>query len=229
LKAEYALTLMSLVAAWSPLARAQETTLHFRADPTMIDVTFDRARVSPEDVKRWMKLSDFISSENGYQVPPSLGLCRRDDPRYVGCGAAQEFPDLHNAAVNLNEIRKNITDLDPNRFPADLSRVVLYLRQIQNFSLWANTQQLEFLEKRNVPALESAFQKIDPKKSCGTVLDQIRDTSDKLAAWTLAQHDWYNCVLREELDQIGPYPHKAWESFLSAHGIREHVSQEEVN
>src|SRR6266550_5786566 len=65
-------------------AQAQETTLHFRADPTMIDVTFDRARVSPEDVKQWMQLADFVSSENGYQVPPSRGLCRRDDPRYVG-------------------------------------------------------------------------------------------------------------------------------------------------
>ena len=210
-------------------AQAQETTLHFRADPTMIDVTFDRARVSPEDVKRWMQLADFVSSENGYQVPPSLGLCSRDDPRYVGCDTVQEFPDLHNAAVNLDDIRKNIAELDPKRFPADLFPVVLYLRQIQYFALWANTQQLEFLEKGNVSALESVFQRIEPRMSCGMILDQTRGISDKVAAWNLVRHDWYNCVLREEMKQIGPYPHKAWQSFLSAHGIHEHVFQEEVN
>jgi hypothetical protein len=221
---------MILVAVWSPFARAQETTLHFRADPTMIDVTFDRARVSSEEVKRWMQLADFVSSENGYQVPPSLALCRRNDPRYVGCDTAQEFPDVRNAAVNLDDIRKNIAELDPKGFPADLSPVVLYLRQIQYFILWADTQQLEFLEKGKVSPLEAVFQRIDPKMSCGTILDQIiRSASDKVDAWNLVQHDWYNCVLREEMKQIGPYPHKAWDSFLSAHGLHEHIFQQEVN
>jgi hypothetical protein len=117
----------------------------------------------------------------------------------------------------------------PKRFPDDLSPVVLYLKQIQRFALWRDTQIVQFVETGNVAALESVFQTVDPKVSCKTALDQIRSANDKRRAWGLVSYDWGNCVWREERNRIGPYPQKAWESFISAHGIREHVFQEEIN
>jgi hypothetical protein len=213
----------------SPALEAQQTTLRFHADPTIIDVTFDAANVRIEDVKKWMQLRDYISNENGYQVPVSLEECHKEDPRYVDCGIDRGSLNIHDARLNMDKIRKNFADLDPKRFPDDLSSVVLYLKQIQRFALWRDAQIVQFVETGKVSALESAFQTINPQVSCKTTLDQIRSETDKARAWELVWHDWDNCVLKAERKQIGPYPQKAWESFISAHGIREHVFQEEIN
>lgn len=51
---------------------------------------------------------------------------------------------------------------------------------------------------------------------------------DKDQAWELVAVGWGNCVLKEEMKKIGAYPQKAWESFVSAHGIREHVFQQGI-
>jgi hypothetical protein len=219
---------LSLALGISPAAKAQQTTLRFRADPTIIEVTFDAARLRTEDVKRWMQLRDLISNENGYQVPAWLEQCFRDDPRYVPCGGEPSI-DINNARLNLGRIRDAISNLDQKRFPTDLSPVVLYLRRIQEFALWKETQRLLFFQTGNIGQLESPFQKINPKVSCEAALNQIRNTTDRLQASELARVNWGNCVWAEERKQIGPYPQKAWDSFVSAHGIHEHVFQEEID
>src|SRR5581483_11664634 len=113
--------------------------------------------------------------------------------------------------LNLEKIRTVIANLDPNRFPPDLSPVVLYLRGLQEFALWKETQRLAFFQTGDVSQLESRFHEIDPKASCKTALDEIRRTNDKQQAQELAWHDWANCVVHEEYKKIGPYPQKAWD------------------
>ena len=38
-------------------------------------ITFDTARMSEKEVRRWIRLSPNISNSNSYLVPESLGLC----------------------------------------------------------------------------------------------------------------------------------------------------------
>ena len=196
--------------------------------PMVIDVTFDTARVSVEELSRWMQLRDLISNENGYQVPFALEQCFSDDPRYVPCNGEIPSIDLNNARLNLEKIRALIGNLDGNHFPAELSPIVLHLRQIQEFALWKETQRLAFFQTGNVRQLESNFQKVDPKTSCKAALEQIRRAADKQQAQKLARHDWENCLWEEDRRQIGPYPQKVWDAFLSAYGIRERVFQKEI-
>jgi hypothetical protein len=100
----------------SPALEAQQTTLRFHADPTIIDVTFDAANVRIEDVKKWMQLRDYISNENGYQVPVSLEECHKEDPRYVDCGIDRGSLNIHDARLNMDKTRKNFADLDSEAF-----------------------------------------------------------------------------------------------------------------
>ena len=179
-----------------------------------------------------MRLQPNISGErryDGYGVFFSLDTCFLDDPRYVECGGQSELPNINNARLNLEKIKMTIAELDPSEFPDDLTPVVLHLREFQSFALWPVTQDLEFVQSGKISALESVYRTIDPKVSCRTILDRIRKTDDRGQAWKLVRHDWYNCIWSEETKQLGPYPQKAWDSFLSAHGIHERVFQEEVN
>jgi len=220
-------SLMAICAAPSRVEAQETTTLRFEAWPTIIEVTFNPAQVPLEDVRRWMQLANYISNENGYQVPFWLEECFKDDPRYVPCGPDASL-NINNAQLNLEKIRTVIANLDPKNFPVELSPVVSYLRRIQNFGLWRETQRLKFFQTGNLMYLETPFENLDPKTACKAVLDQLRNAADKEQASGLARHDWENCVWREEMKQIGQYPQQAWETFLTAHGIRERISQEEV-
>ena len=207
---------------------AQEMTLRFGAWPMVINVTFDASRVPAADVNRWMQLADYISNENGYQVPPALEDCPSNDARYTPCDGGVSINPT-NARLNLLKIQAAIGDLDTKRFPADLAPVVAYLRQIQEFALWKESKRFEFFQTGNSARLESSFHDIAPKLSCRSELLAIRAALSKQEAEGLARHDWGNCVLREEMKKLGSYPQRDWESFLSAHGIREEIKQEDLN
>ena len=203
--------------------------MQFKAWPTVINVTFDTRHVTAADVNRWMQLADYISNENGYQVPVPLEECPPNDSRYIPCEHGKVFINPQNARLNLLKIQTAISDLDVARFPADLSPIVLYLRRIQGFALWKESKRFEFFQTAKVAALESVFHEIDPKVSCQPELLAIRAASSNEEAEELVRHDWGNCVWKEEMKKLGPYPQSEWESFLSAHGIREEVKQEDVN
>jgi len=226
----FGVILASLMAicAVSSRVEAQETTLRFEAWPTIIEVTFNPDQVPTEDLRQWMEVADYISNENGYQVPLWLEQCFKEDPRYAPCGPDEASLNINNAQLNLDKIRTVIANLESKRFPVELSPVVSYLRRIQTFALWRETQRLKFVQTGNLMYLESPFENIDPKTACKAVLDQLRNVADKEQASGLARHDWENCVWHERMKQIGQYPQKAWETFLAAHGIRERISQEEI-
>jgi hypothetical protein len=206
--------------------KPQRTTIRMPCVSCIYEVTFDSSQLSPAEVKRWMQLSPEISPYNDYQLPERLESCFLDDPRYQGCGKEQVRVNFHNAQLNLAKIRHRIRDLNPKRYPADLSEVVLYLRAIQSFGLHAGTQRLAFARTGDVSALESEFDRINPKLVCGTVLERIRSATSEAETSSLSRRDWSNCVWSAEIKRIGDYPTKAWEKFLAAHGIREHYVEE---
>lgn len=223
-------TILFVLYALSGHPRAQETKIRIPLAGDIDEVTFDSAQVPPSEVKRWIRLSPNVGPYNNYLVPENIELCKSDDTRYEGCGKEQEGVNLHNAQLNLDTIRGRIRALDPDRYPADLKEVVVYVRRIQSFALWAETQKLAFVESGDVSILESTFTGgIDPKRSCGTVLDRITKAENQAERSKLARFDWFNCVLEVQKQRIGEYPQGAWEKFLADHGIREHFIQEEVN
>ncbi len=207
----------------------QANTIRILARIGVDEVTFDPGRVSALEVRRWIQLSPIVGGDNGYLVPEVLEQCPLDDPRYVGCGKEQESVNFHNAQLNLDKIRQRIRDLDSDHYPADLKDVVLYIRRIQSFWLWRETQRLAFVKSADLAALESEFEEINPKLTCREVLDRIRNAKSPAETFQLVRVDWSNCMWHAEQRQVGEYPQSTWEKFLADHGIREHYIEEEVD
>ena len=106
---------------------------------------------------------------------------------------------------------------------ADLSVVVMYLKEIQMCGLWTNTQLLVFVSNCDVSVLQSKFDGFDPSVSCGGVLRRISGAKSPFEASQIARTDWADCVWKAEKKRIGEYPKDTWECFLSAHGMREQM------
>jgi hypothetical protein len=193
-------------------------------------VTYDPARVSEQDVRRWIQLSPDVSPSNFYQVPEEIEFCiSAMDPGYEPCGKSADEINAHNAQHTLDRIGRRIKDLDPAHYPPDLREVVLYLRQIQRFWLWKETQRFAFWKTGDLRALESQFEGINPTVICGPVLDRIAAAQTHDEAVKFAHYDWWNCVWDEERKRIGEYPKAAWEKFLANHGISERYVEQDVD
>jgi hypothetical protein len=203
----------------------QESTIRINLPALVDEVTFNPTTTSADDVRRFMQLSPNVSPFNGYLVPESLESCKADDPRYHGCGV-QNGVSLHNAKLNLENIQKRIQDLSRTDYPPELSAIVAYLKTIQQFAFWRGSQELAYLRTGDVTPLESQFGGVSPKTSCAKELQGIRVAPDKGTANKIARFDWVNCVWKAEMDQIGPYPKDAWQTFLAAHAIREKPIEE---
>jgi hypothetical protein len=185
-------------------------------------VTFDPAKASEQDVRRWMQLSPELSPNNDYLVPESLELCTKD-PEYKPCGShdwrAENF--VYNAKINLQRIQRRIQLLDDSAYPEDLGRVVTYLREVQRFWLWRETQRLRFYQTWDISKLEVPYGEIDPKHQCALVIEKIKAAGGPDAKYRLARHDWWNCVWDLQRVRLGTYPEKEWQEFLNRHAIRE--------
>lgn len=204
----------------------QKNTLKFPLAGDVDEVMFDSAKVSADDLRRWMQLSPRIGNYNRYLIPENIADCFADDPRYIGCGKEQEKINPVNAQLNLRKVRDRIDSLDPSRFPPDLSQVVSYVKQLQQFALWMQNRELEFAKTREPSALETSYFGVDPKASCAHVLDRIHSAKSPSEADKIARFDWQNCVWFAYKDKIGPYPEASWNTFLSKYGIDEKVKEE---
>ncbi|HEV2245644.1 MAG TPA: hypothetical protein VGW37_03245 [Terriglobia bacterium] len=202
------------------------TTIRIRAGIGTVEITFDRARVSPLDVRRWFQLSPVVAADNFHLFPEEVDQCPTDDPRYEGCGKGEEVVSLHNTRLTLDSIRKRILGLDPKSYPEDLEEVVLYLRGIQSFGFWVDTQLMRFKETGGSSVLRSRFSGVDPSVVCSAALQQIGRARSGTRAFHLARFQWRNCVWAEERRRIGEYPKAAWEKFLKNHGIEEHYVEQ---
>ncbi len=200
----------------------QETTISVPLSSEQLDeVTFDASRVSGTDVSRWIQLS----AEGPFsQADIGTRLCFSQPPSEN----ARKQQEIRRAQARLSKFRSRISDLDQGHYPAGLKEVVSYLKRRQSFWLWLDRQELAFFETGDVTVLQSLFDQIDPKSSCGAALEAVHKAKDQNAAWRLVCFDWHNCVLKAGEERIGPYPKDAWRSFLTEHGIREHIISTEA-
>ena len=203
----------------------QESTIRIELPALVDEVTFNPEATSAGDVRRFMQLSPNVGAFNGYLVPESLELCKADDTRYRRCGTQTGYFSLHNAKLNLESIRQRIESLSRNDYPAELSPIVAYLKQIQQFALWRGNQELTYFQTGDLSALETQFDTINPKTSCAKELENIRGAG-KRTGDRIVRFDWSNCLWKAEMDKIGPYPKEAWQTFLVAHAIREKPIEE---
>jgi hypothetical protein len=194
-------------------------------------ITFDTARMSEEEVRRWMRLSPNISNSNSYLVPESLQLCIEGHPEYRECGTrdwkAKNF--VFNANVNLQKIRERIKELDEALYPRELQRVVAYLKTIQEDDLFFQSQLLKFVQDERTENLGTSFDGIDPSQQCSGEIAKIRNVLDKDASYKLAYYGWGNCVNRALRSKIGKYPEADWKEFLNQYSIREELIADDVD
>ncbi len=129
----------------------------------------------------------------------------------------------------LDRMRQRIRDLDPQQYPADPSKVVVYLRRVQSFGFWANTQLLSFVKTCDLLALQSQFDGVNPKLPCSAALDRIAKAKSgpEPEAYGWVRSDWARCVWEAEMKQVGNYPKDLWNCFLAARGIQEHFVKDE--
>jgi hypothetical protein len=103
---------------------------------------------------------------------------------------------------------------------------VLYVRAIQAFGLWVDTQLMRFKETGGSSVLRSRYRGLDPNVVCSAGVERIGKARSGTEAFHLARFEWRNCVWNEERKRIGEYPKAAWEKFLKNHGIEEHYVEE---
>jgi len=218
------MNLIKLCAVCSVLliaAAAQETTIQIQLSSEEIDeVSFDATRVSAADVGRWIQLSE----EGPYaQADFGPGLCFIVPP----AESTRKQKEIDCAQTRQVKIRQRISELDEDYYPGELADVVSYLKRQLSFLLWLDSQELAFAKTGDMGALQSPFDEIDPKSTCSTILEGIRNAKDKKIAWHLAFFDWHSCVSRASGKRTGPYPKNAWQSFLASYSIREHIKSTE--
>jgi len=203
---------------------AQTTTIRIPSGGEVSDgdydeVTFDPVRVSATELSQWMKLSPFAGAGDLY-ILPEIDACNSEDPRYQRCGPEPGVLNVHNAQLNLAMLRERIHEFNTRRYPPEVAPVVAYVKKIQAFTLWENTQRLYFAEHFDASVLAAKYDGIDPQIDCGDVLKKIGTASDHVIASRLA-FAWRNCMWNANQKRIGAYPTRAWQAFLAAYGIRE--------
>jgi hypothetical protein len=185
-------------------------------------LTFDPARTSEDNLRRWIRLSP-NNVDFRYTVPESLELCVKSDPAYLDCGTrdwrAKNF--AFNANVNLQRIRARIKTLDDPSYPPELKEVASHLKRIQEANLFFQSRLLAFIQDGQTSTFSASFDGIDPKIQCSAAVAKVLSAADKDQANRIASGEWWNCVNHAYRDKIGPYPVSAWSSFLNQHGIRE--------
>jgi hypothetical protein len=208
------------------MASATDQTLKIRTADGIDEVTYPSDQLRRVDVLRWMQLSPNVSDSNNFIVPESLELCIDRDGRYAKCGKRNwKNPNfLKNAKVNLDHMRRRIHELDSGAYPRELKPVAEYYSKLQQISLLAEQQRLDFLTTWDVRSLKQEVAGVDPKQTCPAVLDSIAaaiSKGDKEAANRIAWHDWGNCVQMTARKRLGEFPTAAWNTFLAAKGLRE--------
>jgi len=123
-------------------------------------VSYDPDRVAPEDVKRWMQLSE----EGRYSVPVIQF--------HSDCKADEITADTRQLRAGIESTQKVIEELERTIYPAEASEIIKYLRLRQGFWLWQGERQLAWLQDGIFPGSEWAGMYFS--KRCGQVLEEFR-------------------------------------------------------
>jgi hypothetical protein len=217
---------VGVIVAISIVAHAQKTIVI--QGPGEIDkITYDPKHFSEQEIRHWFRLSPEVAPFNGYLGPEWLEVCDKSNPKYVACPSNFGSPKfVQNAEVNLQNIKTRIAALTESQFPVELSPVVRYLKSIQRFELWKETQRLKYLKTGRILPLQAAFETIDPRKECSSEIEAVRTAPNLSEGNNRAWHDWGNCVWRAQLQRVGDYPRSDWGRFLKKFGIAEEAIQD---
>lgn len=192
------IVLMIAMFATSP---GKEVTLRISLQPGQPEeiavVTFDTARVSSEDVKKWMLLH-----ETSYYHTPTFGY-------YPDC----KPNDISKLEEDIKKTEQMVSDLDHNDYPNELTDVVRYLRDLQSFWLWMAQQELAWLKSGKLP--QAKYKGLDVR------VCQV--STDKAPACSQIFHHWHNCANSKLMKRIGSYPKEKWKAFLDVFGIQERL------
>ena len=184
---------------------AQQVTIRIPFGVDGFDtVTFDKSRVSVNDVKHWMKFAEW-----NYYGSSGISLSGCDQT-----ATARMTKSLEQGRRVIDKLNRE-TD-----YPSELSPVVTYLKRLLLFRLWMGEQYLAFVKTRNAP--ESVYEDMD-EIACQVIAERIRNEPDTEKACQLLGNEWTNCTLKYALSQLGDYPKAQWKAFLDANGIQERV------
>lgn len=180
---------------------AKQTTLRIPLDSENIAVvTFDDARLSAADLKRWMRLD-----EHGPYSTTVVFV-------YQQCKTS----DIPKLEQDIEKARAMVAELDPNSYPPELSHVVMYLKDLQSVWLWLGEQELEFLKSGKAPENEY--------KDANLERCQVHtETVPRAQACHQVFFNWHNCANDIMHTKLGSYPKEQWKAFLGAYGIQERL------
>jgi hypothetical protein len=160
-----------MIACAASVCVAQVTSITIPLAGDFDKVTFDASKVSPDDVNRWVQLSPNVGNYNRYLIPINLEMCFADDPRYQGCVAGrpgeENYVNFHNAQLNIERLRRRVSELEPGQYPAGLFEIVSYVGKIQSFGLWREEAKFSFIKTEDTSDLETLFEGLDPNLSAG--------------------------------------------------------------
>lgn len=200
--------------------------------PGAVDrVTYDGNGISEREIRRILALSPEVAPFNNLLVPEWLELCDPKDREYVTCdrNSLKGASFLHNAGINLRRIKARIATLKESEYPSDLGPVVRYLRSIQQFAYWKESQRLEYIQTGKLDLLKQAFNGIQPGQQCTAEIEKVQDAPNMPTALRRSRIEWGNCVWRIYSKEIGGYPVNVWQKFLRRHGAEEKVLQDNGN
>ena len=189
-----------LIAFAAAVSSTNQVTLRIPLQPgpepeEIAVVTFDAGRVSAEELKRWMLLH-----ENSYFHTPMFGY-------YAECKPS----DIPKLEEEIKKTEQMVNELDPSKYPAELTDVVRYLKDLQSFWLWMTQQELAFRKSGKLPQTE--YNGID----LGCHVPPSKDLCDQIV------YRWGTCANHAMAKKLGSYPKEKWKAFLDSFGIQEQL------
>lgn len=206
-------------------ADAGVVTLSYKTLLGDYKVTFDSAKLPEEDMKRLVLLSPHLHGWESYAIAPRLERCLVDDLVYLDCGSlgASTASFTRNARLNLEKGATLLKQLGRLRYPRELSPVVEYSQRSLAFSLWLEETKLDFYRTWDAGVLTRTYEDLDSASLCRPAVDEILKARDAEDRYRLTTYAWHNCVNDAYRARLGDYPVQAWQMFIRAHGIQEHV------
>lgn len=189
-----------LIAFAAAVSSTNQVTLRIPLQPgpepeEIAVVTFDAGRVSAEELKRWMLLH-----ENSYFHTPMFGY-------YAECKPS----DIPKLEEEIKKTEQMVNELDTSKYPAELTDVVRYLKDLQSFWLWMTQQELAFRKSGKLPQTE--YNGVD----LGCQVPASKDLCDQIV------YRWRTCANHAMAKKLGSYPKEKWKAFLDSFGIQEQL------
>lgn len=188
----------------SPAVTAQVETIRIHVPEGYDEVTFDRSRVTREELLHWLTISPIISQNNYYLVPEDPISCDATDPVDIPCGRGRIRYVGANAKHTQDRIRERLGRLDARQFPSEFELIVSWLRTVQRYGLWRNQKQIDYFEQHDIGSLEMPYEPLglSTKTACSAEIKHIRESLNPSQTVEIV---WHDCKTA-----LGKRPAKEW-------------------